>query len=401
MDFSIPDDLRDRLAAIRQFVDGELVPLEPLLLAADWDALEPALAEKRRKVRAAGWWAPNLPREAGGGGADLVELGLMSEELGRSPTGHFTFGCQAPDAGNAELLLLHGSAGQKSRYLGPLANGEIRSCFCMTEPEFAGSNPVEMGTLARREGDDYVIDGHKWFATAADGANFAVVMAVTDPDAPPHRRASMILVDCDHPGFELVRNIPVMGHRGRGYFTHGEVRLSACRVPVSQRLGEEGAGFVMAQERLGPGRIHHCMRWLGICRRTIEIMCDYALTRRLSVDRRLADQQIVQAWIAESAAELEAARALVLKAAWTIQQHGFKAARDEISMIKFITANTLQRIVDRAVQMHGALGVTDDTVLSFWYREERAARIYDGPDEVHKLAVARHLLKARARALAG
>jgi len=401
MDFAIPGDLEDRLAEIRRFVDDELVPLEPLLLSAQWSSLEAALNDKRRQVQAAGWWAPNLPREAGGSGAGLVELGLLSEELGRSPCAHYAFGCQAPDAGNAELLLLHGTDEQKERYLEPLAAGRIRSCFCMTEPEYAGSNPVEMGTLAKRDGDDYVIDGHKWFATAADGAEFAIVMAVTDPEAPPHARASMILVDCDHPGFHLERNIPVMGHAGAGYFSHGQVRLTDCRVPESRRLGAEGAGFIMAQERLGPGRIHHCMRWLGICRRTIELMCDYALTRRLSAERRLADQQIVQAWIAESAAELEAARALVLKAAWTIEQHGFKAARDQVSMIKFITANTLQRIVDRAVQVHGALGVTDDTVLSFWYREERAARIYDGPDEVHKMAVARRLLRARAQLLRG
>jgi len=401
MDFAIPGDLEARLAEIRRFVDGELVPLEPLLLSAQWSSLEAALNDKRQQVQAAGWWAPNLPREAGGSGAGLVELGLISEELGRSPSAHYTFGCQAPDAGNAELLLLHGTEEQKQRYLEPLAAGRIRSCFCMTEPEYAGSNPVEMGTLAKRDGDDYVIDGHKWFATAADGADFAIVMAVTDPEAPPHARASMILVDCDHPGFRLERNIPVMGHAGAGYFSHGQVRLADCRVPESQRLGAEGAGFIMAQERLGPGRIHHCMRWLGICRRTIELMCDYALTRKLSAERRLADQQIVQAWIAESAAELEAARALVLKAAWTIEQLGFKAARDQVSMIKFITANTLQRIVDRAVQVHGALGVTDDTVLSFWYREERAARIYDGPDEVHKMAVARRLLRARARLLQG
>ena len=401
MDFAIPADLEARLAEIRRFVDDELVPLEPLLLSAQWGSLEAALNDKRQQVQAAGWWAPNLPREAGGSGAGLVELGLISEELGRSPSAHYTFGCQAPDAGNAELLLLHGTEEQKQRYLEPLAAGRIRSCFCMTEPEYAGSNPVEMGTLAKRDGDDYVIDGHKWFATAADGADFAIVMAVTDPEAPPHARASMILVDCDHPGFHLERNIPVMGHAGTGYFSHGQVRLTDCRVPESQRLGAEGAGFIMAQERLGPGRIHHCMRWLGICRRTIDLMCDYALTRKLSAERRLADQQIVQAWIAESAAELEAARALVLKAAWTIEQLGFKAARDQVSMIKFITANTLQRIVDRAVQVHGALGVTDDTVLSFWYREERAARIYDGPDEVHKMAVARRLLRARARLLQG
>lgn len=398
MDFSIPVDIQTRLDDIRRFVEQELVPLESRLLAADWDGLTDALDEKRSQVQAAGWWAPNLPVRAGGTGASLVELGLISEELGRTPTGHYVFGCQAPDAGNAELLLLHGSEEQRDRYLVPLASGQIRSCFCMTEPEFAGSNPVQMGTVARREGDDYVIEGHKWFATAADGARFAIVMAVTNPDEAKHRRASMILVDCDQDGFSLERNIPVMGHPGSGYFSHGEVRLTQCRVPISQRLGEEGAGFIMAQERLGPGRIHHCMRWLGICRRVVELMCDYALTRQLNADTKLADTQIVQAWIAESAAELLSARALVLETAWIIQEKGFKAARDTVSMIKFITANTLQRIVDRAIQIHGALGVTDDTILSFWYREERAARIYDGPDEVHKLAVARHLLKARARA---
>ncbi|UCC14181.1 MAG: acyl-CoA dehydrogenase family protein [Gammaproteobacteria bacterium] len=401
MDFSIPDDIQSRLDGIREFVDQELVPLERHLLAADWDMLTGALDEMRARVQSAGWWAPNLPVRAGGTGADLVELGLISEELGRTPTGHYVFGCQAPDAGNAELLLLHGSEEQRNRYLEPLASGRIRSCFCMTEPEYAGSNPVEMGTVARRDGDDYVIDGHKWFATAADGARFAIVMAVTNPGEVKHRRASMILVDCDQDGFSLERNIPVMGHPGSGYFSHGEVRFTGCRVPVSQRLGEEGAGFIMAQERLGPGRIHHCMRWLGICRRVLELMCDYALTRQLNSDTKLADTQIVQAWIAESAAELRSARALVLETAWIIQEKGFKTARDNVSMIKFITANTLQRIVDRAIQVHGALGVTDDTILSFWYREERAARIYDGPDEVHKLAVARHLLKARARTRAG
>jgi alkylation response protein AidB-like acyl-CoA dehydrogenase len=401
MDFSIPDDIQSRLDGIREFVDQELVPLERHLLAADWDMLTGTLDEMRARVQSAGWWAPNLPVRAGGTGADLVELGLISEELGRTPTGHYVFGCQAPDAGNAELLLLHGSEEQRNRYLEPLASGRIRSCFCMTEPEYAGSNPVEMGTVARRDGDDYVIDGHKWFATAADGARFAIVMAVTNPGEVKHRRASMILVDCDQDGFSLERNIPVMGHPGSGYFSHGEVRFTGCRVPVSQRLGEEGAGFIMAQERLGPGRIHHCMRWLGICRRVLELMCDYALTRQLNSDTKLADTQIVQAWIAESAAELRSARALVLETAWIIQEKGFKTARDNVSMIKFITANTLQRIVDRAIQVHGALGVTDDTILSFWYREERAARIYDGPDEVHKLAVARHLLKARARTRAG
>ena len=395
MDFSVPEGTQKLLTEIRGYVDEELAPLEPHLLAGDWGVLEAALNEKRVQVQARGWWAPNLPGDAGGTGLSLVELGLLSAELGRSPLGHYTFGCQAPDAGNAELLLLHGSDAQKTKYLEPLASGAIRSCFCMTEPEFAGSNPVRMGTRAVRDGDDYVINGHKWFATAADGARFAIVMAVTDPDGPKYGQASMILVDCDAPGFHLERNIPVMGHGGQGYFSHGEVRLNDCRVPAGNLLGKSGAGFVMAQERLGPGRIHHCMRWIGICQRAIDMMCDYALTRELAPDRPLASQQIVQAWIAESIAELQAARNLVLEAAWRIEQGGFKAARDHISMIKFLTANTLQRIVDRAVQVHGALGVTDDTVLAFWYREERAARIYDGPDEVHKLSLARHVLKAR------
>jgi alkylation response protein AidB-like acyl-CoA dehydrogenase len=241
-----------------------------------------------------------------------------------------------------------------------------------------------------------VINGHKWFATAAEGAGFAIVMAVTDPESPPHARASMILVDTDTPGFEIVRNIPVMGHAGHGPFSHAEVRFTDCRVAADQLLGRAGEGFLMAQQRLGPGRIHHCMRWLGICARAIDLMCDRAAERELSPGKPLASRQIVQAWIAESAAEAAAARGLVLETAWRIEQEGWQGAREQISMIKFLTANTLQRIVDRAVQVHGALGVTDDTILAFFYREERAARIYDGPDEVHKLSVARRLLKQRA-----
>lgn len=396
MDFAIPEETTARLARIREFVDATLLPLEPAFLGGRWDELEPALEAARGKVQQAGWWAPNLPREAGGTGGGLLELGLLSEVLGRSPLGHYVFGCQAPDAGNAELLLLHGSETQRRAYLEPLAAGHIRSCFCMTEPEFAGSNPVEMGTTATLDGDEWVIDGHKWFATAADGARFAVVMAVTDPDAAPHERASMLLVDCDNPGFRLVRNIPVMGHPGRGYFSHGEVRFGDCRVPADALLGRRGAGFAMAQERLGPGRIHHCMRWLGIAGRALEMTCDYALARELAPGRPLAHQQAVQAWIADSAAELAAARALVLETAWKIERLGFRRVREQVSMIKYFTANVLQRIVDRAIQVHGALGVTDDTVLSFFYREERAARIYDGPDEVHRMAVARRLLKGRA-----
>ncbi len=393
MDLSLAPLTRERLEKLRQFVDRELVPLEPLFLTADWATLEPVLAEKRRTAKALGLWAPNLPREVGGMGLTLVELGLVSEIAGRTPTGHYVLGCQAPDAGNAELLLQHGNAEQKARWLEPLARGDIRSCFAMTEPENPGSNPTTLSATAVREGDSFVINGHKWFTSSADGASFAIAMVVTAPQAARHQRASMLIVPTNTPGYELVRNIPVMGHAGGGYYAHAEVRFTNCRVPASNLLGAEGAGFVLAQERLGPGRIHHCMRWLGIAQRALDELIRRALTRKMSEDQRLADSQIVQAWIAESAADIQAARALVLQTAARAEHEGFKAARDNVSMIKYLTAQAMEQVLDRAVQVHGALGVTDDTVLAFYYRHERAARIYDGPDEVHKLAVARSLLK--------
>jgi alkylation response protein AidB-like acyl-CoA dehydrogenase len=396
MDFSISPELSTRLEAVRAFVIERVQPLESLLLESRWEALDAAVAECRAEVKARGWWAPNLSAHEGGSGEGLVVLGLLSEMLGRSPLGHFVFGCQAPDAGNAELLVAHGTPAQRERFLGPLAAGEIRSCFLMTEPEFAGSNPTEMGTTAVRDGNEFVINGHKWFATAADGAAFGICMAVTDTEADKYRRASMILVEVDRPGVELVRNIPVMGHPGRGFFSHGQVRLKDVRVPATNLLGESGAGFAMAQERLGPGRIHHCMRWLGICRRALDEMVSHTLKREIKPGLPLAKMGAVQDWVAESAAEIEAARALVLMTAWTIEREGFRAARERVSMIKYYTANVMQRVVDRALQAHGGLGVTDDRILAFFYREERAARIYDGPDEVHRMAVARRLFKAAA-----
>ncbi|XXF80697.1 acyl-CoA dehydrogenase family protein [Myxococcaceae bacterium GXIMD 01537] len=393
MDFDLPAGPRGLLDRLRQFVERELMPLEPLFLSADAATLEPVLDEKRRAARAQGLWAPNLPRELGGLGLSLVELGLFSEVAGRTPTGHYVLGCQAPDAGNAELLLQHGTPEQKARWLEPLARGDIRSCFAMTEPENAGSNPTTLSATAVRDGDSYVIDGHKWFTSSADGARFAIAMVVTAPQAPRHQRASMLIVPTDTPGYQLVRNIPVMGHAGGGYYSHAEVRFTGCRVPASHLLGAEGQGFVLAQERLGPGRIHHCMRWLGIAQRALDELIRRALSRQIAEGQRLADSQLVQAWIAECAAEIQAARALVLQTAARAEREGFKAARDNISMIKYLTAAAMERVLDRALQAHGALGVTDDTVLAYYYRHERAARIYDGPDEVHKLAVARSLLK--------
>ncbi|HEY0784019.1 MAG TPA: acyl-CoA dehydrogenase family protein, partial [Thermoanaerobaculia bacterium] len=251
---------------------------------------------------------------------------------------------------------------------------------------------VWLATTARRDGDAYLLDGHKWFTSGADGAAFCIVMAVTDPDAPPHARASQIVVPTDTPGFERVRNLPVMGEAGSGWASHAEIRLSGVRVPVANRIGGEGAGFTLAQERLGPGRIHHAMRWIGICERAFDLMLDRARNRELAPGDPLGSRQTVQAWIAESRAAIDAARLLVLRAAWRIDRDGAAAARDDVSLLKFHVAAVLQEVLDRAIQVHGALGVTDLTPLAFWWRHERAARIYDGPDEVHKAAVAKRLL---------
>ena len=393
MDFGISERMQIVLGMIDEFVEKELIPLEPEFLHRPFTALLPVIEEKRRMVKQMELWAPNHPVAYGGMGLSLVEHGLVSEALGRSPVGHFIFGCHAPDAGNVEILHLYGTEAQKEKYLGPLVAGEIRSCFSMTEVNLAGSNPVMMDTTAVLEGDRWVINGQKWYTTAADGAAFAIVMAKTDPTANPYLQASMIIVPTDAPGFNRVRNIPVMGHAGEDYFSHAEILYQDCRVPAENLLGPRGHGFVIAQERLGPGRIHHCMRWLGICRRAFDLMCHRALNREISPGKTLAHKQIIQAWIAESAAEIEAARLMVLNAAWKMDQAGHKAARCEISLIKFVVANTMQRVIDRALQVHGGLGMTDDTILSFFFRHERAARIYDGADEVHKVSAARQILK--------
>jgi alkylation response protein AidB-like acyl-CoA dehydrogenase len=374
-------------------VRTEILPLEPLLLARRYEALESALGLVRRRVKELGLWAPHLPPDLGGMGLSLVDFAQVSEELGRSPIGHYAFNCQAPDVGNMEILMRYGTPEQKERYLRPLAGGEIRSCFSMTEPDYPGSNPTWMATRAVKEGDDYVIDGRKWFTSSADGASFAIVMAITDPEAESvHLRASQIIVPTNNPGFRRVRNISVMGEEGEGYGTHAEVAYERCRVPQANRLGPEGAGFVIAQERLGPGRIHHCMRWIGICERAFDLLCEHAAKRQIAPGKPLGTRQSVQAWIAESRAEIDAARWLVLHAAWRIDEDGAAAARDDISVIKFFAAGVLQRVLDRSLQAHGALGMTDDTPLAYWYRHERGARIYDGPDEVHKAAVARRIL---------
>lgn len=394
MNFEISDKMKIVLEMINEFVDKELIPLEHEYLNTEFRDLLPVLHEKRKMVKKMELWGPNHPVELGGMGLSMVDHGLVSEALGRTPTGHYVFGCQAPDAGNIEILHLHGTEEQKHKYLDPLCAGDIRSCFGMTEVDMPGSNPVMMETTAVKDGKDYIINGHKWYTSGADGSQFCIVMAVTDPKAPVHLQASMIIVPCDNPGFNLVRNIPVMGHSGSDYASHGEVLLQSCRVPQSNLLGKEGMGFVLAQDRLGPGRIHHCMRWLGICSRAFELMCRRANYRKIAPDgKTLASKQIIQEWVAESAAEIQAARLMTLYAAWRIDTVGPKEARDDVSMIKYVVANTMQKVVDRALQVHGGLGMTDDTILAYFFRHERAARIYDGADEVHKSSLAKRMLR--------
>lgn len=394
MDFTVSDKMKIVLEMINEFVDKELIPLEHDYLTAEFRDLLPLLNEKRAMVKKMELWGPNHPVELGGMGLSMVEHGLVSEALGRTPTGHYVFGCQAPDAGNIEILHLHGTEEQKAEYLAPLCRGDIRSCFGMTEVDMPGSNPIMMETTAVKDGSDYIINGHKWYTSGADGSKFCIVMAVTDPSAPPHLQASMIIVPTDNPGFNLVRNIPVMGHSGSDYASHGEVLLQSCRIPQKNLLGKEGMGFVLAQDRLGPGRIHHCMRWLGICSRSFDLLCRRANSRKISPDgKTLASKQIVQEWIADSAAEIQQARLMTLYAAWRIDTVGPKEARDDVAMIKFGVANTMQRVIDRALQVHGGLGMTDDTILAYFYRHERAARIYDGADEVHKSSLARRMLE--------
>jgi acyl-CoA dehydrogenase len=376
-------ELRGRYLA---FMEEHVYPNERALHADDAELIR----SLQTKAKEQGLWAPHVPPEAGGTGQGFLAYAHLNEEIGRSTYAQLVFGCQAPDAGNAEILHLFGTDEQKERWLKPLVAGEIRSFFSMTEPEVPGSDPTTLRTKAVRDGDEWVIDGHKWFSSGADGAAFGIVMAVTEPEAEPHRRASQIVVPADTRGVEIVGPTPVFGHEGSGWSTHCEVWYRGVRVPVENTLGEPGDGFRIAQKRLGPGRIHHVMRWLGQMQRAFELLCSYSLERE-AFGSRLADKQTVQNWIADSAAEIHACRLMTLDAAHKIDDGD--EARVEVSVIKYYAAQALHDVIDRAIQVHGARGLTDETPLAEMYANARAARIYDGPDEVHRMVVSRRILK--------
>jgi acyl-CoA dehydrogenase len=393
MDFTPSPQVESLLERIREFNEEHVFPVEmELLRALDEEvtvdtprAYPQGLVELRERAKADGLWNLFMPDERYGAGLANWEYGMLCEEMGRSYVAPMVYNCAAPDTGNMEILAEHGTDEQVERWLRPLLEGETRSCFSMTEPDTAGSDPTGLATRAELDGDEWVINGHKWFTSGAVGAAIAIAMVVSDPDAAPHKRASMILVPTDTPGFNLIRPVPVMGHDGGP--GHCEIRYEDCRVPASNLLGERGAGFKIAQDRLGPGRIHHCMRAIGGAERAFEIMCRRA-NERESFGGKLAEKQFVQDFVARSRMEIHGARLMVLHAAWKMDTEGKRAARQEISMIKVVAANVFMDVLDRAIQVLGALGVSDDTPIASMWRHGRMLRIADGPDEVHKMVIA-------------
>jgi acyl-CoA dehydrogenase len=394
-DFSTEPEFEAKLQWMRGFVREQVWPLETLMDELGWEGLRRAAKPLQDQVKAQGLWAAHLEPELGGQGFGQVKLGLMHEILGSSPIAPLMFGNAAPDSGNSEILAMAGTPEQKDRYLHPLLAGDLKSGFSMTEPDSAGSDPTLLRTRAVRDGDDWVISGRKWFTSNGSIADFLIVMAVTDPEARPHNRASMFIVDTDTPGVDVIRDVATMEHPyesfGR-YGNHAEIRYEDVRVPGSGVLGAEGAGFLIAQQRLYPGRIHHCMRWLGVARRAFDMLCERSLYR-YAHGSTLSQHGTIQNWIADSEAEMTAARLMTLHAAWKMDTQGVMSARKDIALIKFYGAKVLHDVVDRALQAHGGLGYSTDLPLEAMYRFARAARIYDGPDEVHRASVARQVLR--------
>jgi len=395
MNFEPSEKVQQIQIQLTRFMDEFVYPAEKIAEKQVHDSGDPhhfpeIVKELQGKAKALGLWNLFLPDKEHGAGLTNLEYAPLAEIMGRSPIASRIFNCAAPDTGNIEILAEFGTPEQKKRWLQPLLDGEIRSCFSMTEPEVSGADPTSLRTRAVRDGDDWVINGHKWYTSGAIGAKVAIVMCVTDPDAPTYQRQSQILVPTDAPGFRIARSVSVMGHAGGG--GHCEIYYDNCRVPVANTLGPVGGGFMIAQARLGPGRIHHCMRCIGVAERAFEIMCRHANTR-VAFGGPIGEKQFVQDWIALSRMEIDQARLLTLYAAWKMDTLGKEKARQEISMIKVVAPNMMMNVLDRAIQCLGSLGMSDDTPVAAFWRHGRSMRIADGPDEVHKMVIARRELK--------
>lgn len=388
IDFTVPPELEDIRTRVAAFVRDEVLPVEPEVDATNFDQ---RLEELRMGARAAGLWNPHLPPEWGGLGLGALGMALVSQELGVSALASLALNCMAPDEGNMHLLLHAASDEQKEQYLRPLAEGAVRSCFAMTERDVASSDPTQLRTSAKQDGDGWVLNGEKWFITGAKGAAFAIVVARTeeDPEVDPRSRFSLFLVDADNAGWEVIREIPVMGTEGPG--GHCEVRLNDCRVGPEALMGRPGEGFTLSQVRLGPARLAHAMRWIGVAQRALDIATQRAVSRE-AFGKRLARHEAVAWMLADSAIDLYAARLMVLHAAWKIESG--RSFKQEVAIVKVFVAERLGEIVDRAIQICGSLGYSGDLPLERFYRDARAARIYDGPSEVHRMIIARNLVKA-------
>ncbi|WP_206881578.1 acyl-CoA dehydrogenase family protein [Alicyclobacillus mali (ex Roth et al. 2021)] len=394
MDFSYSDKVVALKQKLEEFMGeviypGERVYYEQLAsLPSRW-MIPPIMEEMKAKAKAAGLWNLFLPDSEYGAGLTNLEYAPLAEVMGRSPIAPEVFNCNAPDTGNMEVLVRYGTPEQKETWLKPLLAGEIRSCFSMTEPEVASSDATNISASIVRDGDEYVIHAHKWWSSGAGDprCKFAIVMGKTNPDAPKHEQQSMIIVPLDTPGVTIVRTLNVFGYDDAPH-GHAEIVFDNVRVPKENLIWGEGKGFAIAQGRLGPGRIHHCMRQIGMAERALELMVQ-RVKERVAFGRPLAEQGVIREWIAESRIEIEQARLLVLKAAYMMDTVGNKAAQKEIAMIKVVAPNVAQRVIDRAIQAFGAAGVSQDTPLAYMWTQARVIRIADGPDEVHKRHVAR------------
>lgn len=400
-DFETEPDFQKKLDWMDEFVAREIEPLD-LVFRGPADPFDPArkgpaaaMAPLKKIVQQQGLWACHLGPELGGQGYGQVKLGLMNEILGRSRFAPTVFGTQAPDTGNAEILARFGTPEQKRKYLAPLLNGEVASCYSMTEPQ-AGADPGQFTCSARLVGDHWVIDGEKWFASHADFAKFILLVVVTNPDVPIHQGASILIVDRDTPGLEIVRNVAVGMREEIGSGVHGYLRFTNCRVPKENILGLPGQGFEVAQSRLGGGRIHHAMRTVGVLKKALDMMCERALSRRTKGEL-LAEKQLTQEKIADSYTQITQFRLHVLYAAWLIDKHKAynREVRREIAAVKAAMPGVLRDVVYRALHLHGSLGMSNETPLMQMWATVPEMGIVDGPTEVHKVAVAKAVLRDR------